>query len=93
MLILFASMLATLASILRSRAALVSESLALRHPIGVLQRSAAKRPKLTLFWICLSRPWRDWCSALANERRRANTLVFEELIYAAADAPASKRVF
>jgi hypothetical protein len=40
MLILFASMLATLASILRSRAALVSESLALRHPIGVLQRSA-----------------------------------------------------
>jgi putative transposase len=45
------------------------ENLALRHQIGVLQRSAAKRPKLTsgdrLFWICLSRLWRDWRSALA----------------------------
>jgi len=40
-------MLATLASILRSRAALEREILALRHQIGVLQRPAAKRPKLT----------------------------------------------
>jgi len=44
-------------------------ALALRHQIGVLQRSAAKRPKLTagdrLLWICLSRLWRDWRSALA----------------------------
>jgi transposase InsO family protein len=35
----------------------------------VLQRSAAKRPKLTsgdrLFWTCLSRLWCDWRSALA----------------------------
>jgi len=43
MLIVFASMLATLASILRSRAALELEILALRHQIGVLRRSAAKR--------------------------------------------------
>ena len=35
-----------LASIFRSRAALQLENLALRHQIGVLQRSAAKRPKL-----------------------------------------------
>ena len=46
-----------------------AENLALRHQIGVLQRSAAKRPKLTsgdrLLWICLSRLWRDWRSALA----------------------------
>src|SRR5881396_3094617 len=37
--------------------------------IGVLHRSAGKRPKLTtgdrLLWICLSRLWRDWRSALA----------------------------
>jgi putative transposase len=61
--------LAILPSILRSHAALLLENLALRHQIGVLQRSAAKRPKLTsgdrLLWICLSRLWRDWRSALA----------------------------
>jgi putative transposase len=41
----------------------------LRHQIGVLQRSATKRPRLTagdrLLWIGLSRIWRDWRSALA----------------------------
>jgi putative transposase len=63
------TLLAALWSIFRSRAALQLENLALRHQIGVLQRSAAKRPKLTsgdrLLWICLSRLWRDWRSALA----------------------------
>ncbi len=63
------TLLAILPSILHSRAALELENLALRHPIGVLQRSAAKRPKLTsgdrLFWIYLSHLWRDWRSALA----------------------------
>ena len=63
------TLLAVLPSILRSRAAVELENLALRHQIGVLQRCAAKRPKLTpgdrLFWICLSRLWRDWRSALA----------------------------
>src|SRR5215831_16576112 len=61
--------LAILPSILRSRAAVELENQALRHQIGALQRSAAKRPKLTsgdrLLWICLSRLWRDWRSALA----------------------------
>jgi putative transposase len=69
MLISITTLLATLSSIFRSRAALELENLALRHQIGVLQRSAAKRPKLTsgdrLLWICLSRLWRDWRSALA----------------------------
>jgi transposase InsO family protein len=69
MLIFLRSCLATLPSILLSRAALELENLALRHQIGVLQRSAAKRLKLTsrdrLLWICLSRFWRDWRSALA----------------------------
>src|SRR3984893_9072380 len=63
------TLLATLWSIFHSRAALQLENLALRHQIGVLQRSAAKRPKLTpvdrLLWICLSRLWRDWRSSLA----------------------------
>src|SRR6516225_6098703 len=67
--IFLTTLLATLSSVLRPRAALQLENMALRHQIGLLQRSAAKRPKLTsgdrLFWICLSRLWRDWRSALA----------------------------
>jgi len=69
MLIALTTLLATLSSIFRSRAALELENLALRHQIGVLQRSARKRPQLTsrdrLLWICLSRLWSDWRSALA----------------------------
>src|SRR6516165_3624641 len=69
MLIFLRSCLATLPSILLSRAALELENLALRHQIGVLQRSGAKRPKLTsgdrLLWICFSHLWRDWRSVLA----------------------------
>jgi len=55
-------------SVFRSRAALQVEILALRHQIGVLQRSTKKRPKLTVvdrvFWACLSGVWADWESAL-----------------------------
>jgi hypothetical protein len=69
MLIFLTTPIATLSSIFRSRAALELENLALRHQIGVLQRSARKRPTLTswdrLLWICPSRLWRDWRSALA----------------------------
>ena len=69
MLIFLATLLATLSSILRSRAVLALENLALRHQIGVLQRSARKRPKLILLdrllWAWLSRVWSDWRSALA----------------------------
>src|SRR5208282_3109120 len=69
MLISLTSVLAALGSIFRSRATLELENLALRHQIGVLRRSAGKRLKLTsgdrLLWICLSRLWRDWRSALA----------------------------
>jgi hypothetical protein len=72
MLIFLTTLLASLASIFRSRASLGLENLALRHQIGVLDRSAAKRLKLTsadrLLWICLSRLWRDWRSALAIAR-------------------------
>jgi transposase InsO family protein len=69
MLISLTRLLTTLGSIFRSRAALQLENLALRHQIGVLLRSARKRPKLApldrLLWVWLSRIWRDWRSTLA----------------------------
>jgi putative transposase len=69
MLISLTTLFTTLSSIFRSRAALQLENLALRHQIGVLQRSARKRLKLNpgdrLLWVWLSRLWRDWRSALA----------------------------
>src|SRR5882724_8917933 len=68
MLISLTTLLATLSSIFRSRAALQLENLALRHQIGVLQWSARKRPRLTpgdrLLWVWLSRIWSDWRLAL-----------------------------
>src|SRR5216683_5898477 len=69
MLISLTLLFTTLFSMFRSRAALQLENLALRHQIGVLQRSSRKRPKLTpadrLLWVWLSRIWRDWRPALA----------------------------
>ena len=69
MLILLTTLLGTLSSMFRSRAMLELENLALRHQVGVLQRSARKRPRLTpadrLLWVGLSRLWRDWRSGLA----------------------------
>jgi putative transposase len=69
MLISLTTFFTTLSSMFRSRAALQLENLALRHQIGVLQRSARKHPKLTpgdrLLWVLLSGLWRDWRSALA----------------------------
>ena len=61
--------LATLSSIFRSRGALELENLALRHQVGVLQRSTRRCPRLTpvdrLVWVWLSRVWSGWRSALA----------------------------
>src|SRR5271169_3519140 len=72
MLISLTKLLFSLCLIFRSRAALELENLALRHQLGVLQRSTRKRPKLTpvdrLFWVCLSRVWSDWRSVLAIVR-------------------------
>jgi hypothetical protein len=55
-------------SVLKTRAALQLENVALRHQIGVLQRSAKKRPRLRaadrLLWVWLSRVWADWRSSL-----------------------------
>jgi hypothetical protein len=59
---LFAFLTALCASF-RSRAALQFEILALRHQLGVLQRSV-KRPKLTPArrWLCSV--WKDWQSSV-----------------------------
>jgi hypothetical protein len=55
-------------SLFRARAALQLENLALRHQIGVLQRSVKKRPRLTaadpILWAWLCGVWSDWRSAL-----------------------------
>jgi hypothetical protein len=70
MLISLTTLLATLCSLFRSRVALELENLAVRHQIGVLQRSARKRRRLTpvdrLLWVWLSRIWGDWRSALQS---------------------------
>jgi len=62
------ALLAALYSFLRSRAEVQLENVALRHQINVLRRSARKRTTLTsrdrLFWVCLSRLWRNWRSTL-----------------------------
>ena len=68
MLILLSALVSTLCSMFRSRAALELEHMALRHQIGVLKRSARKRPKLTaadrLFWVFLA------LARLAADQRR-----------------------
>ena len=69
MLSALSAFLATLFSVFRSRTALQVEILALRHQIGVLRRSARKRPKLTVadrvFWAWLSGAWAaGWRSVL-----------------------------
>jgi len=59
---------AALSSVFRNHLALQVEILALRHQIGVLQRSARKRPKLSaadrFLWAWLSGVWSDWRSVL-----------------------------
>jgi transposase InsO family protein len=61
------ALLASVLSVFRGRAALHLEILALRHQLGVLQRSI-KKPKLTpadrLLWAWLSKLWLDWRAAL-----------------------------
>jgi hypothetical protein len=52
MLVFLTTFLAFCLRILRSRAAVELENLALRHQIDVFQRSAARRPKLTLGDVC-----------------------------------------
>jgi len=63
----FTALIATFLDLFRGRAALQLEILALRHQIGVLQRSV-KRPKLTsvdrALWVWLRSVWEDWKSGV-----------------------------
>src|SRR3954452_15707302 len=63
----FSALFATLLASFRRRAALQVEILALRHQLGVLQRSV-KRPKLKaadrLLWVGLSTVWSEWRSSV-----------------------------
>ena len=62
---IFTALIVSVSDSFRSRSALQLEILALRHQIGVLQRSV-KRPKLTtadrLLWVWLAATWQDWKS-------------------------------
>src|ERR1035437_1025201 len=61
------ALLASIMSVFRTRAALQLEILALRHQLGVMQRSV-KKPKLNWFdrflWAWLCGAWAEWRSAL-----------------------------
>ena len=62
------SVLLSLRSLVRSRAALHLEILALRHQLQVLERSRRPRLRLTaadrLLWVWFSRIWTEWRAAL-----------------------------
>jgi putative transposase len=64
---LFPFLLLLVRSFFAPRLELMAEILALRQQLAILNRTA-KRPSLRvqdrLFWIALSRFWRDWRSAL-----------------------------
>jgi hypothetical protein len=74
------ALLASARSVFRTRAALQLEILALRHQVGVLQRSV-KRPKLNRFdrllWAWFCRVWTQWraASELWSWRRAASSAV------------------
>jgi hypothetical protein len=62
------SLLAGLASTLRTRTSLQVEVLALRHQLAVLQRTKRRRAPLRamdrLLWVALHRLWPEWRTAL-----------------------------
>ena len=62
------SLLLTLRTLARSRAALHLEILALRHQLDVLQRTRPSRVRLaktdSWLWVVLARLWTGWRTAL-----------------------------
>ncbi len=68
MMSVFVSLLLTVRTCVRSRAALQLEILALRHQLQVLNRARPQRLRLAqadrLLWVWLSRVWNEWRAAL-----------------------------
>src|SRR5579862_5423101 len=68
MVIVLRSLLLTLRTLARSRAALHLEILALRHQLEVLQRTRPRRVRLAKtdrwLWVLLSRVWTGWRASL-----------------------------
>ena len=66
--IVLRSVLVALLSTARTRASLQLEILALRHQLGVLQRTTGRRIRLgatdRLLWVALRRLWPEWRKAL-----------------------------
>lgn len=63
----FVPVLGSFMAVFRSRTSLRIENLALRHQLGVLQRSCRRprlRPSDRIFWSWLSRVWSGWQDAL-----------------------------
>jgi hypothetical protein len=69
---------AALSSLLKSRASPRLENPALRHPIGALQRSAKRRPKLA----AADRFFRAWPRGVWTDCRRALAIVKPETVMA-----------
>jgi putative transposase len=73
-----------------SRATIAAENLALRHQLGVLQRSV-KRPQLRqrdrIFWVWLSRLWSGWCDSLAIVRPETVVLPIYSVLIAGKGLP------
>jgi hypothetical protein len=91
----FLLVLAAASSVLKTRAALGLENIALRHQIGVLQRSAKKRVFLSasdrLLWVWLTRMWPDWRSALLIVRPETAICVASEGLSAVLDVESLAR--
>ena len=66
------AVLVALGSVLRSRASLHLDVLALRHQLAALQ-SVRQRPRMKpadlILWVWLSRAWSGWQNAFANGQR------------------------
>jgi putative transposase len=62
------ALLASLRTTIRSRSELGAEILALRHQLGVLQRTTSTRPRLRpidrLLWVVLPTVWPNWRQAM-----------------------------
>jgi hypothetical protein len=78
----FLTFLSALRPCFQSGACLQVENLALRYQINVLRRSGRRRLRLScadrLLWVCLSRLWTGWRSALVIVKPETKSGLFFE---------------